>query len=310
MSKIQTLHFKNFKWVNITNPGEAEVRYLRENFEFHPLDLEDCIKPTHRTKIDIYPKYTFLVFLFPVYNRKTREIFPSELDFFISKNYLVTINSGDLKVFVDFFKTMQVSEELRNNFSGTSPEKLLYEILNKLFLYCLPMIDHLIVDCDNIEKAIFDGHEKQMVSEILIIRRNITDFRRIMQVHKSILQKAIENFKLSPIFVMKKTDIYFDNLVDYTKEIWDALESLKERIEALHQTNESLISFKLNDVMRILTIISVITFPITLIAGIFGMNTVHAMPFINHRYGFWVVIGIMIIVITTMLTIFKKKRFL
>jgi len=310
MAKIQTLHFKNFKWLNFTNPGEQEIKYLRENFSFHPLDLDDCIRPTHRTKIDIYPKYTFIVFLFPIYNRKTREIFPSELHFFISKNYLISVSAGNLKTFVNFFETIRVSDQLRNNYSGGSPENLLYDILNKIFLYCLPMIDHLIVDSDNIEKSIFDGQEKRMVSEILVIRRNITDFRRIMQVHKNILQKAIGSFKSSPQFLMKKTDIYFDNLVDYSKEIWDALDSLKERIEALHQTNESLISFKLNDIMRILTIISVITFPITLIAAVFGMNTERAMPFVNHPYGFWVVVVIMITVIATMLTIFKKKRFL
>ncbi|MBU1164018.1 magnesium transporter CorA family protein [Patescibacteria group bacterium] len=310
MAKIQTLHFKHYKWINITNPGEAEIKYLRENFKFHPLDLEDCIRPTHRTKIDIYPKYSFLVFLFPVYNRKTREIFPAEIDFFISKNYFVTINAGNMPTFVDFFRLLQISEELRGSFDGGSPERLLYEILNKLFLYCLPMLDHLIVDCDNIEKAIFDGHEKKMVSEILIIRRNIIDYRRIMQVHKNNLKKAIDNFKESPLFVLKKTDVYFDNLVDYSKEIWDALEGLKERITTLHQTNESLISFKLNDIMRILTIISVITFPITLIATVFGMNTVHAMPFLNHKYGFWMVVGIMVLIAGGMLTVFKRKRFL
>lgn len=310
MAKIQTLHFKHFKWINIANPGESEIKYLRENFKFHPLDLDDCLKETQRSKIDIYDKYTFLVFLFPVYNRVNREIFPAEIHFFISKNYLVTVDNGNLKTFVDFFRLLQTSEELRNNFSGNSPEVLLYEILNKMFLYCLPMIDHLIIDCDNIEKGIFDGHEKKMVSEILVIRRNITDYRRIVQAHKNILKRAVENFKDSSLFVMKKTDVYFNSLVDYTKEIWDALESLKERIEALHQTNESLISFKLNDIMRILTIISVITFPITLIATVFGMNTVHSMPFLNHKYGFWLVVGFMLLIAGTMLTIFKRKRFL
>ena len=146
-----------------------------------------------------------------------------------------------------------------------------------------------------------------MVSEILIIRRNITDFRKIMQVHKNVIKKAITYFKQSPYFVMKKTDAYFESLVDYSKEIWDTLDNLKERIEALQQTNESQISFQLSDIMRVLTIISVITFPITLIAAIFGMNTIHAMPFVNSPLGFWYIIAIMISVASAMLIIFKKK---
>ena len=146
-----------------------------------------------------------------------------------------------------------------------------------------------------------------MIWEILIIRRNITDFRKIRQVHKNVLKKAISNFKNSPIFAMKKTDAYFESLVDYTKEIWDMMENLKERIEAIQQTNESQISFKVSNIMRILTIISVITFPVTLLATVFGMNTIHAMPFVNNPMGFWYVIGTMITLIIVMIAIFRKK---
>jgi len=255
-------------------------------------------------------KYVFAVFLFPVFNRQTREILPAEINIFISRNYLITINRDDLPVFSDFFNLFTFSSDLRNNYSDKSPEKLLYELLNKIFLYCFPMIDHLSADCDRIEKAIFSGHEKHMVSEILIIRRNITDFRKITQVHKNVLKKAISTFKKSPYFVMKKTDIYFESLVDYTKEIWDNLENLKERIEALQQSNESQISYKLSEIMKILTIISVITFPVTLIATIFGMNTVEAMPFISQHNGFWYVISLMTSIAVIMLAIFKKKGWL
>lgn len=310
MASIQKIQFPNFTWINIANPTEKEIRKLGEKYEFHPLDLADCLTLSHRSKVDIYPKYTFLALLFPVYDRKTREIVSAELNVFISKDYLITIHRGDLKVFTDFFDLFSLSPDLRKKYPDQSPEKLLYEILNKIFSYTFPMIDHLSQDCDNIEKAIFSGREKKMVSEILIIRRNITDFRKIMQVHKNVLKKTIYNLKNSPLFVMKKTDVYFESLVDYAKEIWDTLENLKERIEALQETNESQISFKLSDIMRMLTIISVITFPITLLATIFGMNTIHAMPFIENPYGFWYVVGMMLLIIAGMLSWFKKKGWL
>ena len=310
MSKIQKISFNCFEWVNITNPDEDSIQYLRENYKFHPLDLEECLSTTQRTKIDIYRDYCFLVSLFPVYNRKTHEIRKGEMDFFISKKYLITISRGNLPTLTEFFKLFELSQDLRNRYQDKSPERLLYEVLNKLFLYCFPMLDHMITDCDNIEKAIFNSKEKQMVSEILLIRRNITDFRRIMQVHKNTLKKLIFYLKDSPLFVMKKTDAYFESLIDYAKEIWDTLENLKERIEALQETNESQISFRLSDIMKMLTIISVITFPVTLIAAIFGMNTLHAMPFVNHPFGFWMVIGIMALIIGGMLTFFHRKGWL
>src|SRR3989339_1401090 len=294
MSTTKKIEFKNFDWINIVNPDQKNIESLSENYKFHPLDLQDCLNTSYRSKIDTYDKYTFLVLLFPVYDYQTREIVTSEIDIFISSEYLITINHGNIKPFNDFFELFQVTSTLREKYTDKSPERLLYEIFNKLFMYIFPMVDHLSDDCNRIEKAIFSGQEKKMIWEILIIRRNITDFRKIMQVHKNVLKKAISNFKNSPIFAMKKTDAYFESLVDYTKEIWDMMENLKERIEAIQQTNESQISFKLSDIMRILTTISVITFPVTLLATIFGMNTVQAMPFVDSPHGFWYVIGIML----------------
>lgn len=307
MANIQKIEFKNFSWTNIKKPTEQEMRSLQEKYNFHPLDLADCLSISQRSKVDVYPDYTFIVLLFPVYNRKTREIEDSELDVFIGADYLITVHNGNLPVLNDFFDLFRVTSNLREKYSDRSPERLLYEILNKLFMYVFPMIDHLSADCNTIEKAIFSGREQKMISEILIIRRNITDFRKIMQVHKNVLKKTIFTLKNNPKYMMKKTDAYFESLVDHAKEIWDTLENLKERIEALQQTNESQISFKLSDIMRILTIISVITFPITLLATIFGMNTIQAMPFLNNPFGFWYVVGIMIVVVVGMLMVFKKK---
>lgn len=307
MAKIQKIEFEHFSWTSIESPDEQAMDELVTKYRFHPLDITDCLSPSYRSKIDVYPKYGFIVFLFPIYISDGREIAPAEINVFIGKNYLITVHHGDIKVFTDFFNLFKMSPDLRGKYSDKSPEKLLYEIVHKLLLYCFPMIDHLNEDCNRIEKAIFSGKERAMVQEILVIRRNITDFRKIMQVHKNVIKKAITYFKQSPYFVMKKTDAYFESLVDYSKEIWDTLDNLKERIEALQQTNESQISFKLSDIMRVLTTISVITFPITLIAAIFGMNTIHAMPFVDSTFGFWYVIAIMVSVASAMLITFKKK---
>lgn len=307
MAKTQTLNFPNFRWIDIENPDTKTMEDMGREYNFHPLDIADTLSTSYRSKIDIYPSYTFIVFLFPVYNRKTREIESSELNIFIGRDFILTVHQGHLITLKEFFHTFHISPDLRNKFNDQSPERLVYELLNKMFRYILPMIDHLSDDCDNIERAIFSGKERRMISEILSIRRNITDFRKIVQVHKTVLKKAITSFKHNDIFIIKKTDVYFESLLDYAKEIWDTLENLKERIEALQESNESQISFKLSDIMRTLTIISVVTFPITLLATIFGMNTVIGMPFVDSPYGFWQLIGIMLTIMFGMLFYFKKK---
>ena len=308
MATTKKIQFGSFEWTDIMHPGQAEIEQLRK-YNFHPLDLRDCLIPVRRNKIDTYPTYTFLVTLWPAFDRTTREIVAGEVDVFIGKNFLITLHHEKIPVLQDIFQLYQTSAELRGKFVGETPERLLYELLNRHYSYVFPMVDHLITDCDAIEKAIFSGDEKKMVSEILIIRRNIIDCRKVMQAHKNVLKRAITSFKENHNFKMKKTDVYFESLIGYTKEIWDQLDNLKERIEALQETNESQISFKLSDIMRILTIISVITFPVTLTAAIFGMNILN-IPLGNNPYGFWIILAMMLAIVASMLGVFKKKGWL
>ena len=310
MSSIKKIDFKNFSWINISKPAKEDIEKLGVDYGFHPLDLADCIAPSYRSKIDIYKNYTFIVLLFPVYNYQTQEITATELDVFISNKYLITIHRDELKIFNDFFNLCQITPSQKQKYTDKSPERLFYEILNRLYIYLFPMVDHLVKDCDLIEKAIFSGSEQKMIYEILIIRRNITDVRKMAQVYKNILKKAITEFKDNSLYVMNKTDIYFESLIDATKEIWDMLENLKERIEALQQTNESQISFKLSNTMKILTVISVITLPITLLATIFGMSLISSMPLYTNPFGFWYVLTGMAAVLSVMLIVFRKKGWL
>ncbi len=307
MTKIKRIHFQNFDWIDIIDPTRYDMEELQENYNFHILDIKECLHFSKRSKVDIYSDYAFLILHFPIYNRSNRQIASGQIKFFISKNILVTVHNQEFPTLHELRKLFEVASDIRKKFNQGSPEKLMYEILNRLFMYCFPMIDHLIEDCDAIDNKIFSGKESGLISEILLIRRNITDFRKIMQVHKNITKKISGYFKESPLFVMKPQDNYFEILVDYSKEIWDTLENLKERIEALQDSNESQISFKLSNIMKTLTIISVFTFPLTLFATIFSINP-PGMPFIHSPYGFWIVIMLMGIILLSMAIIFKRKR--
>jgi magnesium transporter len=304
---IHEIKANKLRWINVNNPAQEEIDYLRDEFDFHPLALEDCVTPTHRSKIDEYKKYYFMVLLFPIYDRKTREIRPAEVHLFIGKDFLVTIHNNELPPLVDIFRICQNSQESRASYFEESIEMLIYAVLEKLLVYIYPMLDHLSLDIDKSEKEIFSGNEKKMVEEILIIRRNITDFRKIMQVHKKTLQKLTSWLQANDNFSMTKNDLYYSNLIDHTKEFWDALGSYKEAIEALQETNESLISHRINDIMKALTVISLTMLPVTVIASIFGMNT-DSLPFKDNPYGFWILIGINSIVIILITIFFKKKR--
>src|SRR3989338_3627190 len=307
MVKIKKIHFQNFEWIDIVDPTQQDMEELQQNYNFHILDIKECLHFSKRSKVDIYNDYAFLILHFPIFNRVNRQIASGQIKFFISKNILVTIHNQEFPTLHELRKLFEVASDIRKKFNQGSPERLMCEVLNRLFMYCFPMIDHLIEDCYAINSKIFSVKENKLISQILLIRRNITDFRKIMQVHKNITKKISGYFKESPIFVMKQQDNYFEILVDYSKEIWDTLENLKERIEALQDTNESQISFRLSTIMKTLTIISVITFPLTLFATVFSMSFIN-MPLHANPNGFWIIIGTMAVLAGTMLGVFKMKK--
>ena len=304
---VKEIKTQKMRWVHISNNSKREIDYLRNQFSFHPLDLEDCLSPAQRPKLDEYDNYIFMIMTFPYFRRSTREILGSEVDFFIGPDYLVTVSDGKLAPLANFFEQCQMNDTYREKYLNDSPAFLLSEILNKLQLYLQPILDHISLDIQNVQKIIFEGYEKRMVKEILIIKRNIINFRKIMQAHKNVIRKLIA--KKEKFFIPNTANVYLANNLEQTKDVWDNLESLKESVDALHTTNESLISFRLNDIMKILTMISVVLLPINLIASVFGMNA-PIMPFINRADGFWIILGLMAVVIVTFIIFFKKKDWL
>ncbi len=306
--EIKKIKTKKIHWTHISKANTKNIAELKKEYGFHPLDLEDCLVKVQRPQISEYPHYIFFILTFPVYNNKTKEIESGEIDFFIGSKFLVTISDGTIPIIDNFFNELQNNSYSKEAYMlGSHPVYLLYEILHKLQNYTFPMLDHVSMDIESIEKRIFNGKEKALVQEILYIKRNIVDFRRIMQAHKNIIKKLMNTH--TKFFMHSKTNIYFINILDKTKDIWDILETQKENINAFQEANESLISYRLNDIMRILTVISVILIPANLIASIFGMNA-EFMPFIGHRFDFYAILSIMLILMISFMIYFRKKTWL
>ncbi len=297
---------KNFVWIDVPNPTEPEIRELQQEFGFHDLDREDVLSPAQRPKLDTYQHYLFVILLFPIYDRASREILPSEVSFFIFPNALITVHHNNLSPLINLARKCNRDEVTREKLLSGHAPILLYEILEGLLSSTFPMLDHMSVDIKNIERNIFAGYERTMVQEILIMRRNIVNFRKIMQSHKSIIKKLTA--RSTPFFPTQQLSIYFNNLIEHTRDIWEILDNDKETIEALQETNESLISFRLNDILKVLTIISVVLLPVNIIASVLGMNT--PMPWLNSPNSFVVVLWVMALTCLGVLTFVKGKKWL
>lgn len=309
-SNVEILEHNGIRWINVEQPTKEALQYLKTHFPFHVLDYEDIVSARHRSKVDKYSEYIFITLFFPLLDRKSHSIKAGEIDFFLGKDYLVTVQRGDIPTFVDMFQLCEASEPARMNYMVQSPQYLLYKILQRLFQYCYPILDHIDSEIDIIESKVFESGQQNLLQEILEARHNVADVRRIIQPHRQTLLRLNKPLLTShePDFELdRKYEDYFDDLLDYTQEIWNQLESFKESMEALHETNQSLISYRINEATKTLTIFSALMLPAGVIAGLFGMNA-HNIPFAGDANDFYIFTALTGFgILATLLYVRRKK---
>ena len=182
---------------------------------------------------------------------------------------------------------------------------MLYEILSELFDYCFPILDKIGFKLDRMREAIFtERRSEDVVRDISDVKHEIVSYRKVIKPERSTL-RLLERTRYLP----DDLEVYFDDIVDKAERIWDQLDNYKEVVEALEQTNESVIAHKQNDILRLLTIFSVILLPLTLLSGIFGMNFQH-IPFSSNYHGFVVTVTVMAVIAVVMLAFFRVKRWI
>lgn len=307
--KLTSVTRDNLTWINLERPGEMEKAYLSQNYAFHPLDLDDCLSHVQRPKIDEYADYLFLVFHFPVYNKQMRVTESSQVSVFIGSNFLISIHEGRLKPLIQLFKDCQEQEAIRQQLLSQGSVYLLYRIIDKLVDYCFPIINKVGENVDAVEAKIFSVKRNGIVREISVLRRDIISLRRIispMRTTVSMLEPKVRRFN------HKDLAVYFGDTVDHLDKIWEALGEYKEVIEGLNNTYDSLASDRINEILRVLTILATIGTVLMVITGFYGMNI--PLPGGSNPGGnllSWAfLLAIMATAILVMLLYFKRKDWL
>lgn len=307
MGAIKEIKNKNLRWAYVTETSAPVLARLKKQFKLSNEDLREVPPPLQRQKIVTRPDYLFLILLFPVYVKKTNEIKISEIDFFVSKKFVVSVNqSEELAPLRRFFHGCAEDKTEAAKYLKKGPAGILFEILKRLQENCFPMLVHIGNDIDEIHKRIFKDYEHNTINKILQIKTNITDFRRTAWGDEEIIKKLIAKGKW---IIPRSTAKKFEELIEYADEVWSLLQTETESIDALHKTNESLISFRTTEIMKTLTVFSVIVFPLTLLAGIFGMN-VSDMPLVDSPYAFWKIVILMGTGAASMLLYFKWRKWI
>jgi magnesium transporter len=298
--------FNEITFLSISDPDDAILEKINKKYNFHHLAIEDCLSEFQRSKLEFYKDYIHVILQLPCHDRNL--IIPAEVSIFVSESYLVLVHWNSLVHLNKFIEALIHSDEVKRDCMAKGTGYLLYKIIDMLVLNTFPMIDKIEKRVRNLESKVFDENsydDRKTVREIAKVRRDIMAFQRIIKPQIAVIN-SLERIKEK--YIIHDMELYFGDIADHVSKQWDIISDQNELIINLNNTNESLISVRANNIMKTLTVISVIFLPLTLISGIYGMNI--NLPVAEYKYAFEIIIGFMIISAILMLVFFQKKKWI
>lgn len=295
---------KELRWIDITDPSTEDIRFLRDTMRFHPMDVAECQRPTPLPKVEPHPTYLFLVIHVPVYAAKDRFCAPVEFNVFVSPEAIVTCHQGSAKILERFFKQASENNELRERVLGRGTPYLLYSILDHLFESAFPMLNRIAEKLGRAERRIFAGEERQMVAELSVIQRDLSAFRSILRPQRHLYEAET----LHGDWVSPSLRIVFRSLHAKLTRSWEYLETLWERADTLASTNDALLNHKLNEFVKLLTILGAVFIPFGLVAQV--------VVFIDRGISwtnlviFWTITVVMFVIDIAILWYARRRRIL
>ncbi|MBI2552831.1 magnesium transporter CorA family protein [Candidatus Uhrbacteria bacterium] len=305
---IHTLKIGRLQWINVSDPEETALEYLRKKFRLNASDIADCHPELQRPKVIARPNYLFGIFLFPVFNPSSRIIEQKEVDFFLTKSAIITIHDNQIPDLGAFFEALARRGESARAFSRDGAA-LIAQILDELIDTSFPLLQKLSLDIDTLRGQVLHNHSNpRFVTDILHLKNNLVAFRKAAQPTEGLLNRIISALPRHHD-LSREARIAFDRLIDHTHEINEHLEIYRDAIEAVEDTHSTMISFRLNDIVRVLTVFSVILLSLTFFSNLFIIEAVDT-PIIGRPFDWWALLGIMTLSTLAAIGIFKKKKWL
>jgi len=299
---IVTRQFMDQVWTDLNSPTKEELDSLILSQNVDPIVAKDLLSPTPRQYATPFDKSIYVVIHIPFFTHAHPGSSEQEIDFIITEKGLVTARYESIDALHYFGKQVEVSEIL-NRENGSH---LFFGLMKEVYGSLLNEVEYIEDSLTEIEKNTFNGYEKEMVWGISSTARNILILKRVVGAHEEVWQTLIEaggqnfgeKFKKDAISLLKE----WRRLMVSISNIYDTLNQIRE-------TNNSILTTKQNEVMQIFTILAFVTFPLSLVAAIFGMNTAFT-PIIGAPGDFWIVVSIMVMMSLAMFAYFKYKKWI
>lgn len=301
---ISFKHTDSVTWINVDGLNSlSEIENIGKQYDLHPLVLEDIVNTAQRPKIDEYDDYLFIV-LKMLYYDKDENIVIEQVSLVLGKNYVLSFQESE----GDVFNT--VRERIRHGngrIRSLKSDYLLYALIDAVVDHYFSIIETLGNKIEDLESDLFEGQAKENINiEVQQLKREILKVRRAIFPLREIISR-IEKGEHSLIY--KRTITYYRDIYDHLIQVSENIEIYREMIWSLMDMYMTTISNRMNEVMKVLTIISTIFIPLTFIAGIYGMNFAN-MPELQYKYSYFILLGVMVVMVILMLFYFKRKKWL
>ncbi|HAS84638.1 MAG TPA: hypothetical protein DCS23_00985 [Candidatus Yonathbacteria bacterium] len=301
---ISRYKYKDLVWVDVQSPTQEEVRTLMEEFDIHPLVADELLGPTLRPKVDLYHNFIYLILHFPTISHKHDGGEDQEIDFIIGKKFIITAHYDHIDQLHEFSKVFEVNSILDKSNIGDHAGFILFYILKDLYKLMDTELDHINQDFFEIQAKIFSGNEREMVSSISHLNRDLLNFKQIIRPHKEVL----ESFELAGTkFFGQDFAYYLRTIVGEFYKVSSILDGHRETVLDIRDTNDSLLTTKTNDIMKLLTVLSFIFLPLSFIGGLFQIGAL-GTPILDNPNAFWMILSGMAILGIILALFFKIRK--
>ncbi|WML34986.1 magnesium/cobalt transporter CorA [Clostridium sp. OS1-26] len=282
-------------WVDFDSSDESESALLDTHFHFHHLAIEDCLHFLQRPKLDFYDNYNFFV----LHALNNNGLTPSEVDLFVGNNFIVSYH----KTHLEEIEEVKLKINNTENSWGDGSIYVFYQILDKLVDHYFPAVYRLEDQIDVIDDNVNGASLRKLLDRTFEVRSDLLRLRRIITQMRDLAYRVLSSDHLKDI---KEKHIYFSDVYDHLLRLTEMIESSLALTSELRDSYLSVNSHKMNKIMMLLTVVTTIFIPLTFIVGVYGMNFKY-MPELDLKYGYFIVLGIMLLIGFFMFTWFKRK---
>lgn len=290
--------FKHKTWIHLTPKSEDELLKFLANYKIHPLTIEDVMNPQSRIKFEEFPNYTYLIFRGVHF--ENNQIIPKNFNFIITKSTLITIALDHRNTIFDLIHNWESNYSILEK----GLEFIIHKIMDAETDHLIPIVSRIEDQAENLESQVFSDDKKLDISQIFMMRGNLQQIKKIINRHVEILDQISESHTS---FITVESNAFFRDVKDHSLRILEVSETVKEMISSALEVHLTISSSKSNEIMTILTMMTAIMLPMTLIAGLYGMNFKY-IPLLEHDNGFVITLISMFIIGFVMYFYFKLKK--